>query len=615
MNGSRTYNIYKHYVDARTKKQKTVSVEKISGRKVAAEGKDPEAYVNERLEFYRRQEEESKSDRYITISRGVPVVKKSDIGEDGEFEKYSIVKNLGYAVYSRLYHSLELDELINNRRRYTDAQYNANVILQHLVYSRMLWPGSKLSCWRSRDMFHGHNDYSDDDVYRCMDDLLGWRDDIIAHLDGQIRRKHGRKGTLLFYDVTNYYFEVDDDDEEGEGDRARGAGKEHRPSPIIQMGLFMDELGLPITYELYRGNVNDCITFADAVEKPVVDLRKRKKIVIADKGMMTYSNILRIRKDQCGYVISQSIRKSDEDTKKFCLDDGGWTDIFDSHGRLVSRYKERIVPRKASSYGEVDESKHSGIYNERQVFIWSEKYQERARHERKRVIEKAEKSTGMKKKDTKDFNKGKSRYEEKQAVGEDGLISEIQGYLVALDEEQISKDEQFDGYYLICTNVVGTPEEEVNKDYPSDHCWYGSDGFLTFNRPVPATEIMDLYGGLWRIEETFKVTKTGMMKFRPVFHHKQGRIRAHFLICFIALVLERILERSMGWKYSAKSIQDSLSKLNLANLKDTNMHATLEFDQVCYAAFNAVGLDVPFEYMSQDEVRRFIAGTKKKDYE
>lgn len=596
-----------------------------------------EEYAKYRLEEIKTEakEEEKKAIIKINFDKLALDVTDEDI-ENDEIEKRVDRKlNVGHAAYSKMYHSLELDELINNRRRYKKVEYNANVVLQHMLYSRLLWPSSKIDAWRKRTRFYGDTNYSKDAVYNCMDLLLEWRDDILVHLDNQIKKKYGRKNIITFYDVTNYYIEKDEEDDEVvelenglklPGLRARGVSKEHRPEPIIQMGLFMDEHGLPISYELYRGNTNDCITFGKSLDRTVLDLKNINSIFVADKGMMTYSNIVMLRKNKSGYVISQSLRtKSGISLRGFALDNEGWTEMKDPEtGEVCFKIKERIVPRDISTYegyqfrqatlSAEDKNRVDGSYNERQIFIWSKKYSDRTKNERARVLEKAKQYAGTKSNNFKESSYGKLKYTKKIAKDNSGNKLDTESFEVVLDEEKITNDEKFDGFYVICTNVVGTDNPDKDKD--PNFAYYDDDGFLVLNKPVTTDDIIDMYGGLWRIEETFKITKTGMMNTRPIRHYTQPRIRSHFLICFIGLVIERLIEFQMDWKYSASAIQKALSEFDYVHLEDSNIYCNSCISLTAMRIFKEVGLPYKLPLnIKQSDIRSLFAMTKKKDYE
>ena len=612
-NNDTTYTIFDtNRIPGTKNSYKSTTVKKFSKKALKEDGiNNPEEYIKEYLEALKKKLEEDKqlNEAILRIPLNTPLRSKDD--------KYV---NLGYAVYSKIYHDLELDYLVNMRRQHTNANYNANQILQHLIYSRCLEPASKIATWRDRGRFYdqitdstGNNpkDYSKDSIYKCMDDILSWRVDILNHLNNMIKKKYGRKETVLYYDVTNYYFERDVEDDE-KGLRARGVSKEHRPEPIIQMGMFMDEMQIPITYELYRGNTADSLTFKDALDGSVIDFSQRRKILVADKGMLSFHNILKIRNDKNGYVISQSIRKSDDDTVKFALSNDGYEDTIDKEtGEVVLRIKERITVRTAKSYGEFDNKQHSGRYNERQIFIWSKKYSDRAKESRKKVIQDALDYVGTKSKDFKDSKYGKLKYVKKNPI-KDGQTVNTDYNEVVFDYEALEEDEKLDGYYLIVTNVIGLEEgEKPNPDYRADHAFYRNDGFLVFNKQVTSQDIRNIYGGLEKIEETFKVTKTGMINLRPVFHSKQDRIKAHFLVCFLALVIERLLEMKLEWKYTSQSIQKSLNSFNALNIYGSNIWQVTGENKIALTAYRKLGIEVPGRNIRQEKLRSIFSSTKK----
>lgn len=611
-NGDTTFYIKSiNRIPGTENKFKETIVEKFSKKNLEEKGFDATEYVTDKINQLRRQAKQQVKELNYLVDLTLDI----NFNNDSETTEVNLSKNLGSAVYSKLYHQLEIDEFINNRRRNLDCEFNLNVIFQHLLYSRLLWPASKKNTWEHRERFFGDTDYDIQHIYRSLDYLLKWRTPLLTHLDKQIKDKFGRQDTVVFYDVTNYYFELDKEDGL-EGLRARGVSKEHRPEPIIQMGLFMDELCLPITYELFRGNTNDCTTLCDAMDNCIIDFKDSRKIIVADKGMLSYYNILKIREARNGYVISQSIRKSDVSTKEFALSSTGWSDTINSDGEVVYRVKERLIPRKANSYGDIDNKKHSGIYNERQIFIWSKKYQERAAYDRALAVEKAKDTEGKKSKNYKDSNYGKNKYLKKNPVKYNKTIA-TDSFIYEFDEEKLLEDEKYDGYYILCTNVVGVHSEElINKERSEKFAYYDDrDGFLVLNHIVPACEIIDIYGGLWKIEETFKVTKTGMLNLRPIFHSKTDRIRAHFMICFIALLLERILELQMNWKYSAKTIQESLSSFNAVQLINSNIYQVSYSDNIIKQILETIDLDITKRFMSQEAIRKIFGNTKKKNYE
>lgn len=601
--GSITYQIAQIDRIPGTNKFTTKVVEKFNSNELLKEGvKDIDSYAKEHLKAWKEKKAEEKASSNVFLNTNISL--SSVIDENGS---YNAKINLGYAAYSKIYHELGLNNLINARRQHVNVKANLNTILQHHLYSRLLWPSSKMEAYENRSRFYGDKDYSIDSFYRSLDYFLSWRKDILKLLDKKIKEQYGRKNSILYYDVTNYYFERDNETEL----LARGKSKENRPEPIVQMGLFMDELGLPITYDLYRGNTHDSETFKDALDNSIINFKDRRKIIVADKGMFGFKNILKIRNDKNGYVISQSIRKSDEETKSFALSEDGWTSIYNSNGELVFKTKERIIPRKVSAESEVDTKRHSGSFNERQVFIWSKKYAERAKQDREVAILKAKDYAGLKSKDAKDSSYGKLKYVKKTPI-KDNKEVEVDSFTVEFDEDKLIEDETLDGYYIIGTNVVGLMEgQKKRKDKDSDYCYYSNDGFLVFNKVVSAQDILNIYSNLWKIEETFKLTKTEILNTRPVYHNLETRIRAHFLICFIALTMERLLEFRLNWELGAKRIQNVLKNFDACYIQKTDLYLITFYKKEIEIILGKLGLTIGNVFLTQEEIRKFIAKTKK----
>lgn len=511
-------------------------------------------------------------------------------------------KNIGYGALSMLYHQLEIDYFLNNRRRYKKFEANLNSIFKMLVFNRALFPDSKKKAWEQRGVFFEDSRYSLEDVYRSLDYFLQWRPDLLKHLHARMQSQYGRDTLLLYYDVTNYYFEVDEPDDL----RKKGVSKEHRPKPIVQMGLFMDEQGLPVSYDLYQGNANDCTTLPSMLDDTVVAFGMHHLIVVADKGMMSGDNIARIRLMHNGYVMSYSVRGADQQFKEYVLDEQGYTDVYDNDGRLVSKHKSRYAPREIWVTTEEGKRKKS-IVNERQIIIYSDVYARRAAKEREKAVNKAGKQIWAISKDAMPSTQGASRYIKKVPYDrETGECMDDGEYKVLLDEEKIAEEQRLDGYYVICTNVIGRSSRQ--KPFKG-RCRYTSDGFFQLNKEVTDDDIIGMYKGLWRIEETFKVTKSEL-KARPVFLSTETHIRSHFLTCFVSLLLLRLLEFRMDWRHSASAIRQALAGASGTRLED-NLYVFDYYDEVLQDVGNNLGLDFSRKYLTAQQIRSFMASTKK----
>src|SRR5690554_4444375 len=240
------------------------------------EYEDPIAHFKEVAKQMTKDKKNLKDSRTIKLKANAKL-KKAETVDATDTRR----KNIGYAAFSALYHQLEIDYFIDNRRRYKKVDANLNTIFKLLVFTRLLWPSSKYGSWEKRGRLFEEDDFKLGSVYRSLDYFLQWREPLLKHLYNQVQKYYGRDTFLFYYDVTNYYFEVDESGTPNEL-RQKGVNKEHRPNPIVQMGLLMDEQGLPVTYELWQGNVNDCTTLPQVLDGTILDLGLHHRIVVAD---------------------------------------------------------------------------------------------------------------------------------------------------------------------------------------------------------------------------------------------------------------------------------------------------------------------------------------------
>ena len=485
-------------------------------------------------------------------------------------------RNIGYLILSALYHRLEIDYFLNNRDK-AKTSYNLNSIFKNLVFNRILVPDSKLSAWEDRDRYFEDTNFKLEHVYRALGRIAKLKGSLVEWLDQAIKTHYGRNKLLMYYDVTNYYFEIGNQDEEG-GERKvcrrNGQSKEHRPLPIIQMGLFMDTDGIPASYELFSGNTHDCKTLAPTIMNQICHSSKTPIVTIADKGMMSGDNLRTILTQKQGYIISNSVRKADAAFKEYVLKEDDYTvwedpNTIGEDGRCepVFKLKSRIIPREIRvTVYDKDTNKAIGTtkvrINERQIVFWSRNYAIRTKLERAKIIKKAQKLINTKTDDAKLFKFGARSLIKKTPVNKDGKPIDVDSYVITLDEDKIDEAAELDGYYVICTNVIGTEDENVKayfKAHPKKEAHFDRSGFFYINKQVEDSEIVNMYHGLWRIEETFRVTKS-VLKTRPVYVWTEEHIEAHFLICFVALTILRLLQKETNWKYSAQKIQSLLEE-------------------------------------------------------
>jgi hypothetical protein len=490
-------------------------------------------------------------------------------------------KNIGYAVLSDKYHALELKQFLTTRAQKRDFAYDVNAIFRLLVWQRCLDPGSKKADFANKEWYFDKSEFSLKDLYRSLDFFAPYKDAMISRMNKCIGEMRKRNTAEVYYDTTNYYFEIDEDDLDlidektgkvTKGLRKRGVSKEHRKSPIISMGLLMDSDGIPIHYELFSGNTNDFETALPVLKKMRKEYDLGRIIMVADKGINCSDNIAACTLDKNGFVFSQSVKKSDKELKDWVLIDEGYL--------AFEKFKCKSRQGMKTVYIEGDDGKQKEVdVDVKYVAFWSADYDARAKAQRRRVIEKAEKIASCKAKYDHAKAYGAARYVKETVAGTS--TGEIQKTILSLDEEMISEDERYDGYYLIITS-------ETHK---SDN------------------EIIDIYRGLWRIEESFKVTKSEL-EDRPVHVWTPAHIKAHFLVCYVALVICRLIQADFDYRYSAGVILRELAALQCSYLKNNIWHfdyRTPVTDELCANA----GIVLNREIMTLKEIKSELAKTRK----
>ena len=492
--------------------------------------------------------------------------KKIDKRAEGRIE-------LGAAVPSAYLHrDLGIWSFFERKRTARGFAFDPCRVLELLVWDRIAHPSSKLAAWQARGRFPRKCDFAADDVYRCLTYLDGNADALVRHMNASLEAARGpRDATCLYYDVTNYYFDCEGED----GLRRRGVSKEHRPNPIVQMGLFLDSDGIPLGYELFPGNRNDATTLLPAMGKAGVrDLpRGERVVVVADKGLNTSANIAACVLDGNGYIFSQSVRKATGELKGWVLDDGGYESNASGSFRLKSRISEKAV----YVAGE-DGRRRRVMVPVKEVAFWSRDYFERSRCERERVVEKSRAAIGRGDMSSAAAKTPVRYAKDMPVVRETG---EAASHNWVIDEERIAADEEMDGYYCIVTS-----EQDMDD-----------------------REVIDAYRGLWRIEESFRVMK-GDFDARPVYCSTESHIRAHFLICYVALLAMRLMQLDTGRRYSAAQISEALAGVT-GHLMDRNLYLFDYRTDLTDELAEAVGIDLSRQVLTRGQIRSIMADVKK----
>lgn len=445
-------------------------------------------------------------------------------------------KNYGSAALLAVYNELGVERAIRNATRGSKAGYDANAVMRLLTVERILDPGSKKQAWENKDRHFFRTEFSLDDTYRALDVLRGCGDRIVSAINRAVDRMGIRDTTCVFYDVTNYYFEVD----EPGGLRQKGVSKEHRKSPIVQMGLLQDSGGIPIGYRLFPGNTPDPCTMLPVLEGMKRDYKCQRVIAVGDKGNNCSTNIAALVAGGDGFVYSQSIRgtKTDAETRDWALSEAGYAYTCDESGHTTYKVKSR-QGYKTVTVEDPDGRKRKVDVDVKYVAFWSEKYQKRARRERQAALDKARKLIANPGAYTAAAHFGAAKYVKGMRV--DAKTGELLEAATALefDEERLAAEEACDGYYCIVTSETEMPDSDV----------------------------IEAYRGLWRIEESFKVTKSDL-ETRPVYVSREEHIEAHFLTCYVALCILRIIQAKCGGGLSAREIADEAAAMCCTNVAD-----------------------------------------------
>ena len=454
--------------------------------------------------------------------------------------KYSPVKsiekneqlnfNVGYLFLEKIYYLLGLNEICNNISKKYKFKYNLNNILSRLIYGRIIFPSSKLATFELSKKFIEQPNFELHDVYRALEVITKENDFIQAELYKNSKNVIDRNAGILYYDCTNYFFEIEQEDDF----RKYGISKEHRPTPIVQMGLFMDGNGIPLAFSMTSGNTNEQTTLTPLEEIILNDFKLSKFVVCTDAGLASIANRKFNNKDDRAFITTQSIKKLKKNLIQWALSPIDWQlseetkkyDIrtLEKDDTTFNKYKDRIFFKERW----INEN---GL-EQRLIVTFSLKYRDYQRKIRNAQIERAQRALNNKnfkldrKKQT-DFK----RLIRKTTVTKDGEIANKK--VLTLDTDAIENEEQFDGFYGVCTNLEDTPEEiiKVNKRR-------------------------------WEIEESFRIMKSEF-KARPVYLSREDRIKAHFTTCFISLLILRILEKKLNEKFTSSQIIECLRDMNL----------------------------------------------------
>jgi transposase len=440
-------------------------------------------------------------------------------------------QNYGYKFLEAVYNLLEIDSFIKSfeKSHRFRGKYSLGDIFKFLVLARILSPDSKRASCQIKDGFYGmRTDFTLPDIYKSLDYFADFEVELQRHLNERVKETIGRDLSYAFYDVTNYFFEIDFPD--GKDDlRQKGVSKEHRVDPIAAMGLFIDSNGLPVSMSIFPGNTSESLTLQPTMKDIKKSYGLGRLIVVADKGLNSSKNIDVIVNNGDGFVFSQILKgKKGQRYNEKLFDQSGWT--LNEGGT----YRYKLFEEE---YEGKDKDEEKEIRTRKVLLYWSKAEADMARRKREEKLEKAERSV---KNNAYGIKKGIDEYTKEDIIdNETGEILENTKRLRSVDLEKAEKDAMYDGYFCIITSELDYDERKIRQ----------------------------VYGGLWRIEQSFRIMKTDLYA-RPVFVSKNEHIRAHFLICFVALLVIRIIQHRMGEKaLSAERIARALGAATCKVLK------------------------------------------------
>ena len=526
--------------------------------------KDPYEWAEEYVKNLNRLEKENKQPDVIAKYSPIKLIEK---GKQQSF-------NGGYLFLQQIYYELGLNKIckkISDKYKFT---YDLNSILSRLIYGRVIFPASKLATNQLSKRFIEQPNFDLHHIYRALEIIAKESDYIQSEIYNNSLKISKRNSGILYYDCTNYYFEI----EQEEGLKQYGYSKEHKPNPIVQMGLFMDGNGIPLAFSITKGNTNEQITLKPLEKKILSDFNLSKFVVCTDAGLASNVNRKFNDKDDRAFITTQSIKKLKGYLKDWALNPEGWHLSEDNNSYNIAEldeekyidkifYKERWI-------------KEDGL-EQKMIVTYSIKQKLYQRKVRNSQVERALKlintnPTKIKKTNQNDFK----RFIEKTYYTSDGEEAKKESYNI--DTGLILKEEAFDGFYAVCTNL----EDDAN-------------------------EIIKVNKRRWEIEECFRIMKSEF-KARPVFLSRDDRIEAHFMTCFLSLIIYRILEKKLGEKYTCNEIIEGLKDMNFNEVKAEGYipsYTRTDFTDDLHEAF---GFRTDYEIVTLKEMKKIIKRTKNQ---
>ncbi len=566
-NAASLYVIKSTYIN---KVHSTKIVEKLGTIKELQEklnGQDPIEWAKELIEELNKKEKEQNRDVLVKYNQSKQIERDIQRSFNG-----------GYLFLQQIYHQLGLHKIskdISTKYKFT---FNLDSILSRLIYGRILFPSSKLNTYQESKQLLEQPDFELQHVYRALEVIAKETDFIQSQLYENSLSISKRNDHILYYDCTNYFFEIEQED----GLKQYGFGKDHKPNPIVGMGLFMDGDGIPLAFSINSGNTNEQTTLKPLEEKIFKDFELSKFIVCTDAGLSSIDNRKFNDTNGRAFITTQSVKKLKKHLKGWALEPIGWhlagsdkeydISILDKDEKLYEKYKLKTFYKERWI-------KEDGL-EQKLIVTYSLKYRDYQRQIRNRQLERASKlietrPSDIKKKNQNDFK----RFISSTNVTKDGEIADKTVY--GLNSDAIAKEEMYDGFYAVCTNL----DEDAEAITKINH-------------------------RRWEIEECFRIMKSEF-KARPIYLSRDDRIQAHFTTCFLALVLYRYLEKYLEEKFTTQEIVTGLREMNFYSIPTEGYIPTYTRDDFTDALHDAFGFRTDHEIVSSKKMKNIFRDTKK----
>jgi len=530
--------------------------------KKKANGEDPVKWAKKYIEELNKQEKEETREVMVKYSPTKTIAK----GEQHSF-------NGGYLFLQQIYYELGLNKICKEMLEKYKITFNLNSILSRLIYSRILFPASKLATYQLSTRFIEQPEFELQHIYRALEIIAKETDLIQSSLYNNSLKISNRNTEVLYYDCTNYFFEIEQED----GLKQYGFAKDHKPNPIVQMGLFMDGSGIPLAFNVHKGNTNEQLTLRPLEEKILHDFDVSKFIVCTDAGLASMSNREFNNRGERAFITTQSIKKLKKHLREWALCSVGWHLSDDAKTYDITKLDEEKDKDKIF-YRErwINED---GL-EQRMIVTYSIKYRDYQRKIRHAQIDRAQKAIDINPERIKKCNQNDyKRFIQKTTCTADGEVANKETYNI--DKALISKEESFDGFYAVCTNLEG----DISK-------------------------IVKINRRRWEIEECFRIMKSEF-KARPVYLSRDDRIKAHFTTCFISLIIYRLLEKKLDDKYTCSQIIHELRDMSFQKIKGEGYVPTYTRTDFTDDLHEVFGFRTDYQIVNTSQMKKILRATKK----